>query len=333
MRVAAPPRAGGPPDGPSDDGPPDDEAGRSERAPPVVEGSGRVGLGLRWEFLDEVLAEIDAGGSVPGVDFFEISPENYARRGGSIPEDLERVRARVPILCHGLTTDVGGLAPFEPAFFEELRAFLTRVQAPFFSDHLCVSGFDGGPAHDLLPLPLTRGARLHVVDRVKEVQDRLQLPFALENVSHYLRVGRSEVPEAELITQILEASGAGLLLDVNNVVVNAKNHGFDPIAFLDALPLDRVVQIHIAGHRWVEEHGVVIDTHGADVGEAALGLLERAVERCGSVPVLLERDHHIPPFLDLLGELGRVRASVERGLARRELARRPGSREALPRVS
>jgi uncharacterized protein (UPF0276 family) len=224
------------------------------------------------------------------------------------------------VLCHGLTLDVGGLDPFDPAFLAELRDFLRHVRAPFFSDHLCVSGFDGGVTHDLLPLPLTRGALRHVVRRVKEVQARLEIPFALENVSHYLHVGRGDVPEAEFITEVLGQTGAGLLLDVNNVFVNATNHGFDPAEFLDALPLERTVQIHVAGHVRSEEHGVVIDTHGADVIDPVLALLERAAARTGAVPVVLERDHQVPSLRALIEEAARVRAAFERGLAGRSSA-------------
>lgn len=277
----------------------------------------RVGVGLRWEHLEDVLAALASAGRVEGVDHFEICPENYARRGGYIPEALETVRQRVPVLCHGLTLDVGGLAPIDPTFVGELRGFLRHVGAPFFSEHLCVSGFDGGATHDLLPLPLTRGAIRHVVARVKEVQDRLELPFALENVSHYLQVGRADVPEPDFIAEILDRSGAGLLLDVNNVVVNATNHGFDPLEFLRALPLGRTVQIHVAGHAWSDEHGVAIDTHGADVGDRALELLEHAIAATGPVPVVLERDHHLPALGALVDEVALVRAAVERGLARR----------------
>jgi uncharacterized protein (UPF0276 family) len=283
----------------------------------------RVGLGLRWEFLEDVLEALaspsgsDAAARLEGVDHFEIGPENYARRGGYIPEALETIRSRVPVLSHGLTLDVGGLDPFDPGFFAELRDFLRHVRAPFFSDHLCISGFDGGVTHDLLPLPLTRGALRHVVARVKEVQARLEIPFALENVSHYLQVGRGDIPEAEFITEVLGQTGAGLLLDVNNVFVNASNHGFDPVAFLDALPLERTVQIHVAGHVHSEEHGVVIDTHGADVIDPVLSLLERAALRTGPVPVVLERDHQVPSLPALVAETARVREAFERGLSRR----------------
>lgn len=278
---------------------------------------GQVGIGLRWEHLEDVLAALDSSGRVEGVDHFEICPENYARRGGYIPEALETVRAKVPVLCHGLTLDVGGLAPLDAGFLAELRGFLRHVHAPFFSEHLCVSGFDGGTTHDLLPLPLTRGALRHVVARVREVQDRLELPFALENVSHYLQVGRADMPEADFIAEVLHQTGAGLLLDVNNVVVNAQNHGFDPQDFLAGLPLERVVQIHVAGHAWSEEHGVVIDTHGAEVLDPVLDLLEHAVARTGPVPVVLERDHHIPSLAALVAEASCLRAAVARGLARR----------------
>ncbi len=279
-----------------------------------------VGLGLRFEFLDEVLAAVERDGRVCGIDLFEIGPENYARRGGYIPASLDAIRARVPLVCHGLTLDVGGLEPFDPAFVGEIRAFLERVDAPFYSDHLCISGFDGGHTHDLLPLPLTRGAVRHVVARARELRDRIERPFALENVSHYLQVGRADMPEPEFIGTILEESGAGLLLDVNNVYVNAQNHGFDPEAFLDALPLHKTVQIHVAGHTWSDEHGIVIDTHGAETIDPVLALLERAVRRTGPVPVIIERDHHVPALSPLVDEASRVRAAVERGLAWRRAA-------------
>jgi uncharacterized protein (UPF0276 family) len=277
----------------------------------------RVGLGLRFEFLDDVLAAIARDGRVAGVDLFEVGPENYARRGGYVPAALDAIRERVPIVSHGLTLDVGGLEPFDPAFLAEIRAFLERVDAPFYSDHLCVSGFDGGHTHDLLPLPLTRGALRHVVARVKEVQRRIERPFALENVSHYLQVGRADMSEPDFIGTILDETGAGLLLDVNNVHVNAMNHGFDAEAFLDALPLEKTVQIHVAGHAWSDEHGIIIDTHGAAIVDPVYALLERAVRRTGPVPVIIERDHHVPELATLLDEAARVRAVVDRALARR----------------
>jgi len=275
----------------------------------------QVGLGLRFEFLDEVLAALAREGHIAGIDLFEIAPENYARRGGFIPTALEAIRLKVPIVCHGLTLDVGGLDPFDAGFIQEIRSFLERVDAPFYSDHLCVSGFDGGQTHDLLPLPLTRGAARHVIARAKEVQDRIERPFVLENVSHYLQVGRADMPETEFIGSILEESGAGLLLDVNNVYVNAQNHGFEAEAFLDALPLEKTVQIHVAGHTWSAEHEVIIDTHGADAIDPVLALLERAIRRTGPVPVVIERDHHIPTLVALEGEVARARLAVERGLA------------------
>ena len=281
----------------------------------------RVGLGLRFEFLDEVLALLEREGCVAGVDLFEIGPENYARRGGFIPASLEAVRAKVPIVCHGLTLDVGGLEAFDASFVREIRDFLERVGAAFYSDHLCVSGFDGGHTHDLLPLPLTRGAVRHVVARAKEVSDRIERPFALENVSHYLQVGRADMPEGEFITTILEESGAGLLLDVNNAYVNAQNHGFDAEAFLETLPLEKTVQIHVAGHAWSDDHGIIIDTHGATVIDPVLALLERAIRRTGPVPVIIERDHHVPSLARLTAEAALVRAAVDRGLSWRRDAK------------
>ncbi len=278
-----------------------------------------VGLGLRWDFLDEVLERLDRDEPL-GVPFFELAPENYMRRGGFVAHALERVVAAVPVLSHGLTLGLGDLEPFDAAYLDELRSFLRRVAAPFHSDHLCFGGVGGPVLHDLLPLPFTREAAEHAAARAHEVEDRLGVPFALENVTHYLVPGVPEMSEASFINEVCARSSAGLLLDVNNAFVNAQNYGFDARAFVEKLPLDRVVSIHVAGHERIEEHGVIIDTHGADVVDPVLDLLAFAVERTGPVPVVVERDHHVPPYDALLAEVGRVREAYERGLARHRAA-------------
>ncbi|UQA63526.1 DUF692 domain-containing protein [Polyangium aurulentum] len=277
-----------------------------------------VGLGLRFELLDDVLARIDAGAPLGCVAFFEVAPENYMRRGGFIPAALERVAARFPLLAHGLTLSIGGLDPFDDAYLGELGAFLERYHVPLFSDHLCFSGAGGRILHDLLPLPLSRAAANHAARRIGEASERIGMPVAVENVTRYLVPGQPEMTEAAFIGEVLERADARLLLDVNNAYVNAVNDGADPLAFLGALPLDRVAAIHVAGHERFEDVGLVVDTHGADVIDPVLELLAWTVERTGPVPVVIERDHNIPPLDELLAEAERVEAAYRRGLERRQ---------------
>jgi len=277
-----------------------------------------VGVGLRREILDELLELIEADDPrLAPIAFVEVSPENYMRRGGFMPAAVDRVRARFPVVTHGLMMSVGGLEPFEDAYFAELRRYLGRVGTPFHSDHLSFSGTGGRILHDLLPLPLSRAAARHAAARAREARDRLELPFALENITHYFVPGGPSLDEADFIADVLEESDAGLLLDVNNVYVNAQNYGFDPVAFMARLPLGRVVEIHVAGHERFEEDDLIIDTHGAPVIDPVLDLLSWAVARTGPVPVLLERDHAVPSVGELCGELSRITAAYERGLAAR----------------
>ena len=260
-----------------------------------------VGLGLRWAFLDEVLA----GAADGAVKFFEISPENYMRRGGYFPEALERVAEKHPIVTHGLMMSLGGTDAFNEDYFAELDPFVSRFGAPWHSDHLTFSGIDGAVLHDLLPLPFTRKMAQHVADRVRWAQDRLQRPMAVENISYYLHLGKSELTETEFIREVLERADCKLLLDVNNIDVNAKNHGFDAREWLDAIPFERVAEIHVAGPEdW--DQGLLLDTHGSPVRDDVYDLLSYAVERTGPVPVLLERDNNIPVLAELLAEVRRV---------------------------
>ncbi|MEP7125901.1 MAG: DUF692 domain-containing protein, partial [Byssovorax sp.] len=252
-----------------------------------------------------------------GVAFFEVSPENHMRRGGHVPAAVEQVAEHYRFLTHGLTLSVGGLDPFDRAYMAELRRFVERSKSPFHSDHLCFSGAGGRTLHDLFPLPLTRASAVHVSARIREAQDLLGVPLAIENITRYFVPGERSMDEADYLTEVLDRSGAKLLLDVNNVWVNAANDGFDALDFLRRLPLDRVVQLHVAGHDRSEEHGLVIDTHGADTIDPVLDLCAWVVERTGPLPVVLERDHRIPPLPELLIELGRVEVAYARGLAAR----------------
>jgi hypothetical protein len=265
-----------------------------------------VGLGLRWEFLEEVV-----GGRKLDIDFFEVSPENYMRRGGYFPAQLERVRERYPLSSHGLTLSIGAMEPPSAEYLAELRREVERLGAPFHSDHLCLASSGSRMFHDLLPLKACRENVTRVVERVLRVRDALGVPLALENISYYAHPGQRELDEAEFVREVIERSEAGLVLDVNNAFVNSRNHGGDPRAFIQALPLERVVEIHVAGH-FERPSGLVIDTHGAPVAEPVYELLEWTLERTGKVPVLLERDNDVPPLAELEREIQRLKAVYAR---------------------
>lgn len=276
-----------------------------------------VGLGLRWQFLDEVLAALEAPESLAPIGFFEVAPENYMRRGGYFPAMLARVAERFPLLSHGLTMSIGSVDPLDGAYLAELRRFLDRFAIGAHSDHLCFTGTDGYQAHDLLPLPFTREAARHAAARVREVREILGRPFAIENITYYLVPGEREMDEAAFLGEVLEQADCGLLLDVNNVVVNAKNHReYEPIALLSRLPLSRVVSLHVAGHE--RDLDRLIDTHGAPIADEVLPLVEWVIARTGPLPVVIERDNKIPPLAELLAEAARVKEAYDRGLAAHE---------------
>lgn len=260
-----------------------------------------------------------ARGEAPplAVDFFEISPENYMRRGGFVPAVLDEVAARWPVLTHGLTMSLGGVDPIDDGYLASLKSLLDRVDPPFHSDHLCFGGHGGRLVHDLLPLPFIEEAVKNVASRSRLVRDKIDRPVAIENISYYFVPGAADMSEAAFLRAVLEQGDLGLLLDVNNVFVNAANFGFDARAFIDDIPLERVVQIHVAGHEHKPEHGRIIDTHGADTPDAVLDLLEYVVEKTGPIPVVVERDNHIPEMPDLLAEVGRVRRAYDQALAKR----------------
>lgn len=285
-------------------------------APPrVADGAlSGVGLGLRWPFLEELLEREDAP-----LSFVEVSPENYMRRGGYFPDALARAGERYAVLSHGLTMSLGGTDPLNDGYFRELKKLLAAVGATSHSDHLCWSGTERAMLHDLLPLPFTREAVTHVVGRFREARDRLEMPLAIENISYYAPLGEPEMTEAQFLCEVLDRTGGGLLLDVNNVLVNAINHRFDAEAFLEALPLDRVVQLHVAGHhRWDDD--LLVDTHGATAPSRVHELMSWVIERTGPLPVILERDQLIPPLDDLLDEVRALQATYDAALARHRSA-------------
>jgi uncharacterized protein (UPF0276 family) len=263
-----------------------------------------VGLGLRWPIVDDLLQR-----PPPELAFLEIAPENYMRRGGRYPAALAACRARWPVLTHGLTMSLGGADPLSPEYLRTLKAFLREVGAPWHSDHLCFGIVEGAVLHELLPLPFTEEAAAHVALRVKQAQDALGLPFAVENISYYAHPGRAEMDEGEFVSLVVEKSGCALLLDVNNVYVNSKNHGFDARAMIGKMPLGNVVQIHVAGHD-DSDPDLLIDTHAEAVKAEVYDLVAFALARTGPVPVLLERDDRFPSWDELASEVARLHAIV-----------------------
>jgi len=271
-----------------------------------------VGLGLRWELLNEVL-DADEQRLTP-IRFFEVSPENYMRRGGLFPRSLARIAERHSVTTHGLMMSLGSTDPFDPAYFDELKKFLERFEGQWHSDHLSFSGLDGAMLHDLLPVPFTSQSAKRIASRIREASERLERPMAVENVSYYARSGPSELTEVEFIGEVLEQADCGLLLDLNNLDVNAKNHKFDPWSWLGKIPLDRVVEIHVAGpEMW--PNGLLIDTHGTPVGDSVYELLQWVIKRAGPKPVLLERDNNVPTFDELLSEIEKIDAIYQAALS------------------
>jgi uncharacterized protein len=265
-----------------------------------------VGLGLRQGLADALFAA-----ELPELKFVEVHPENYVRRGGRFRSLLDRALERWPVLTHGLTLGFGAVEPAEREYVRQLCDFLGSIRAPWHSEHLCFSSVDGVMLHDLFPLPLRKEAADTAVVRIRELQAGLDVPVAIENVSYYAHPGEAHCTEIEFVLDVLDRSGAKLLLDVNNVFVNARNHGFDPYAYVDRIPVDRVVQIHVAGHS-VRPDGLLLDTHGNAVRDEVYALLEHALRRIGPVPVLLERDQNFSDFSELASEVRRLHAIYER---------------------
>ena len=263
-----------------------------------------VGLGLRRPMLDALMAEPPAG-----VDFMEVAPENWIGAGGQLGRKFAWFTERFPFVAHGLSLSVGGPAPLDEAFLARVRQFLDRHEVRAYTEHLSYTG-DDGHLYDLLPIPFTGEAVRHVAGRIRRAAEIVERPIAMENVSYYAAPG-SELDEIQFINAVLEEADCGLLLDVNNVYVNAINHGYDPEAFIAALPAQRIVYVHIAGH-YVEAEDLRVDTHGADVSDPVWQLLDSTYARFGVLPTLLERDFNIPPWPELQRELALIRGLQEK---------------------
>lgn len=254
-----------------------------------------AGLGLRRAFTGPLADRVPEP-----VSFMEIAPENWIDVGGRYGREFRAVAGQVPMVCHGLSLNIGGTAPLDEAFLVRVRQFMDSHGIRCYSEHLSYCA-DGGHLYDLMPIPFTEEAVHHVAERIRRVQDIVGRRMAMENVSYYAAPGQ-EMAEIDFIRAVLEEADCDLLLDVNNVYVNSINHGYDAEAFLKALPGERIAYAHIAGH-YEEAEDLRIDTHGADVIDPVWRLLDSAYEHFGVFPTLLERDFNIPPLEELLREV------------------------------
>ncbi|MFN8544883.1 MAG: DUF692 domain-containing protein [Candidatus Binatia bacterium] len=258
------------------------------------------GLGLRPPHYPRILDR------TARADWFEVISENFMIRGGRPLRVLARAREIAPIVLHGVSLNLGGTDPLDPAYLDALAELIRRVEPPWVSDHLCWGAFGRHYAHDLLPLPYTAEALWNVVDRIRRVQDRLGRRILIENVSSYVAFTCSTMPEWTFLAAVAEEADCGILLDVNNIYVSASNHGFAPFDYLDGIPAARVGQIHLAGHTDAGTH--LIDTHDHPVPPPVWDVYREAVRRFGPVSTLIERDDHIPSFEELAAEAEHARA-------------------------
>jgi uncharacterized protein (UPF0276 family) len=257
-----------------------------------------VGVGFRVPHYGVVLNEH------PAMDWFEVIAENFMLDGGPPLENLARLQAAYPVVPHGVSMSLGDAV--NPDHQRRLLALLARLNPPWFSDHACWTGHAGVNTHDLLPLPYTDEVLAHVVDRIKQIQDRSGRLFAVENVSSYLSYRGSTMPEAEFMAALCERADCALLLDVNNVFVSAVNHGLEPALYINTLPLDRVVQVHLAGHSIRD--GFRLDTHDHPVCDEVWALYAALIRQIGPVSTLIEWDDQIPSFERLRAEAEAARA-------------------------
>jgi uncharacterized protein (UPF0276 family) len=272
-----------------------------------------VGVGFRTPHAHQILRER------PAMDWFEVISENFFANGGIQRAHLDALRGAYRVVPHGVSLSIGGTDALDRPYLARLKALVRRIDAPWCSDHLCWTGVGRVDVHDLLPLPFTRRTLQHVVERVKRVQGELGVPFALENASSYLEFRESTMTEHEFLAELAELADCGLLLDVNNVFVSAFNHGFDPTTYIDAIPADRVVQIHLAGH--TDKGRYLLDTHSDHVRSEVWELYRRALRLCGPTSTLIEWDEAIPAWEVLAAE-----AAKARGIGDAESAPRQGER-------
>ena len=259
-----------------------------------------VGLGLRRDFFNEVLDTPDLA-----VDFMEIAPENWLQFGGKQGRQLRTLTERTPFVCHGLSLDLGGMKPLDMDYLKALKSFFAEHDIRAYTEHLSYCG-DSGHLYDLMPIPFTEEAVFYVADRIRQVQDVLEQKIGIENVSFYA-MPSNQMNEQEFVTAVLNEADCELLFDVNNTYVNSINHQYDAQKYMQSMPSERMVYLHMAGH-FDEAEDLKIDTHGQPVKQQVWDLLEQTYQTHGLIPTLLERDFNIPPMQELLAEIQQIRA-------------------------
>jgi uncharacterized protein (UPF0276 family) len=267
-----------------------------------------VGLGLKRELIPQIQAAFGQE-LIANINFFEIAPENWIDVGGKARKQLDWFVERYPIVCHGLCLSLGGLAPLNTVFLQQVKKFLHQYHIPLYTEHLSYStdAYKGeqGYLYDLLPIPFTEEAVHYVAKRIRQTQDILGQKIAIENASFYVQAPVSNMSELTFIQAVLEEADCLLHLDINNIYVNSVNFGFDAHEFLRGIPGERIVYVHVAGH-YQQTPDLLIDTHGEDVIDPVWTLLEEAYQLFGTFPTLLERDNNIPPLNLLMRELNKI---------------------------
>jgi uncharacterized protein (UPF0276 family) len=268
-----------------------------------------IGVGLRRPHYTDVLERR------PAVDWFEVITENFMVDGGRPLEVLEEVRTNYPIVLHGVSLSIGSTDSLNREYLRRLAELARRFEPAWISDHLCWTGVGGHNLHDLLPLPYTDETVIHVAARIRDVQDFIERQILIENVSSYLSYTQSTIPEWEFLRAVAEEADCGILLDINNIFVNAFNHRFDAKRYIDEIPVERVVQFHLGGH---SDHGsYLLDTHDHPIRSEVWDLYEYAMRRHGPVATLIERDDNIPEFAELQAEADEARRRSARVSAER----------------
>ncbi len=261
------------------------------------------GLGLRPPHFSSVLAE------KPDVDWFEILTENYLIPGGRPLYYMDKIREQYPMVMHGVSMSLGSTDPIDLNYLRSLKALIKRVEPKWISDHLCWTGVGQKNMHDLLPLPYTQEAINHVANKIMQVQEFLGQQILIENLSSYITYQQSDMTEWEFLSEIAKRADCFILLDVNNVYVSAQNHEFSPMEYINAMPNNRVLQIHLAGHSQGED--CIIDTHDQPVIDPVWDLYAKTIKHLGPISTMIERDDNIPPLSELLVELNHAREIAE----------------------